>query len=165
MFQELMPLLAQRILVLTVSRVNVEEICVNVIPRVLKADERDENKALTTPLSLTGTPVELDQEFPKQLVEFVGAHLQLSSTLRTAKEELAAAAKTAKEAAKKPTPPKPKITSQEDGDSATISEPADPSKLNPRTAPSATDDVARPATPSLFEGASHTDAERETPEL
>jgi hypothetical protein len=35
------------------------------------------------------------------LVEYVGAHLALSSTLKTAQEEMAAAAKTAKEAARK----------------------------------------------------------------
>ncbi len=32
MFEELMPLLAQRMLILTLSRVSDEEICVNVIP-------------------------------------------------------------------------------------------------------------------------------------
>lgn len=99
MFQELMPLLAQRVLVLTLSRVGAEEICVNVIPRPLQAGEKDENSALATPLSIRGTPQELDQELPKQLVEFVGAHLELSSTLKTAKGEMAAAAKSAKDAA------------------------------------------------------------------
>jgi hypothetical protein len=38
MFQELMPLLAQRILLLTLSRVSEEQICVNVIPKSLKSD-------------------------------------------------------------------------------------------------------------------------------
>jgi PRTRC genetic system protein E len=70
-FQELMPVLAQRILVLTLSRTSCDEICVTVIPRPLKAGEKDENNALTTPLSITGTPTELDQELPKQLLEFV----------------------------------------------------------------------------------------------
>jgi PRTRC genetic system protein E len=110
MFQELMPLLAQRVLVLTLSRVSSEEICLNVIPRPLKAGDKDENNALTTPLSLTGTPAELDQELPKQLVEFVGSHLQLSSTLQSAKAEMAAAAKTAKEALKKSAAAKPTNT-------------------------------------------------------
>ena len=107
MFQELMPLLAQRVLVLTLSRVDVEEICVNVIPRPFKAGEKDENTALTIPLSLTGTPAELDRELPRQLIEFVGSHLELSSTLQNAKAEMAAAAKTAKEAAKKSAATKP----------------------------------------------------------
>ena len=107
MFQELMPLLSQRVLVLTLSRVNSEEICLNVIPRLLKADEKIENNALTTPLSLTGTPAELDQDLPRQLTEFVASHLELSSTLQSAKAEMAAAAKTAKDAARKSAAAKP----------------------------------------------------------
>ena len=107
MFQELMPLLAERVLVLTLSRVNGEEICLNVIPRPLKSGEKDENSALTTPLSLTGTPQELDQELPRQLAEFVSSHLELASTLQTAKAEMAAAAKTAKESVKKSAAAKP----------------------------------------------------------
>ena len=72
MFQELMPLLAQRILLLTLSRVSDEQICVNVIPKSLKSDQRDDDAALTTPLSVTGAPKELDEQLPRQLAEFVG---------------------------------------------------------------------------------------------
>lgn len=32
MFQELMPLLSQRVVILTLSRLSDEEVCVNVIP-------------------------------------------------------------------------------------------------------------------------------------
>ncbi len=103
MFQELMPLLAQRILLLTLSRVGDEQICVNVIPKSLKSNQQDDDAALTTPLSVTGTPKELDEQLPRQLVEFVEAHLGLSSTLKSAKEQIEAAAKAAKEAARKPT--------------------------------------------------------------
>lgn len=101
MFQELMPLLAQRVLLLTVSRVSDKEIRVNIIPKPLKADQRDDDAALTTPLGVTATPKDLDEQLPRQLVEFVEAHLALSSTLRSAKEQMEAAAKTAREAAKK----------------------------------------------------------------
>jgi len=103
MFQELMPLLAQRILLLTFSRVSDEKISVNVIPKPLKSDQQDDDAALTTPLSVTGTPKELDEQLPRQLVEFVETHLGLSSTLKSAKEQIEAAAKAAKEAARKPT--------------------------------------------------------------
>jgi PRTRC genetic system protein E len=103
MFQELMPLLAQRILLLTLSRVSDEQICVNVIPKSLKSDQRDDEAALTTPLAVTGTPKELDEQLPRQLVEFVETHLGLSSSLRSAKEQMEAAAKAAREAAKKST--------------------------------------------------------------
>ena len=103
MFQELMPLLAQRILLLTLSRVSDEQICVNVIPKPLKSDQRDDDAALTTPLGVTGTPKELDEQLPRQLVEFVETHLGLSSTLKSAKEQMEAAAKAAREAARKST--------------------------------------------------------------
>jgi PRTRC genetic system protein E len=86
MFEELMPLLAQRMLILTLSRVSDEKICVNVIPKPMKSDQRDDDAALTTPLAVTGTPKELDEQLPRQLVEFVGTHLELSSTLKSAKE-------------------------------------------------------------------------------
>ncbi|HTZ82781.1 MAG TPA: PRTRC system protein E [Candidatus Acidoferrales bacterium] len=103
MFQELMPLLAQRTLLLTLSRVSDEQISVNIIPKPLKSDQQDVDAALTTPLTVTGTPKELDEQLPRQLVEFVESHLGLSSTLRSAKEQMEAAAKAAREAAKKPT--------------------------------------------------------------
>jgi PRTRC genetic system protein E len=103
MFQELMPLLAQRILFLTLSRLSDEQISVNVIPRSLKSDQRDHDAALTTPLSVTGTPKELDDQLSLQLTEFVETHLGLSSTLRSAKEQMDAAARAAREAAKKST--------------------------------------------------------------
>ena len=103
MFQELMPLLAQRILLITLSRVSDEQISVNIIPKPLKSDPQDDGSALTTPLRVTGTPKELDEQLPPQLAEFVETHLGLSSTLKSAKEQMEAAAKAAREAAKKPT--------------------------------------------------------------
>lgn len=103
MFQELMPLLAQRILLLTLSRVGDEQISVNIIPKPLRSYQKDDNAAFTTPLSVTGTPKELDEQLPRQLVEFVEAHLGLSSTLKSAKEQMEAAAIAAREAAKKST--------------------------------------------------------------
>jgi PRTRC genetic system protein E len=101
MFQELMPLLAHRTLLLTLSRVSDEQISVNVIPKPVKSDQRDDGAALTTPLSVTGTPKELDEQLPGQLVEFVETHLGLSSNLKSAKEQMDAAAKAVREAAKK----------------------------------------------------------------
>jgi len=102
MFQELMPLLAQRTLIVTMSRVSDAEMRINVVPKPLKPDQQD-NGALTTPLSVAGSPKELDEQLPRQLVEFVETHLGLSSTLKNAKEQMEAAAKTAREAVKKST--------------------------------------------------------------
>lgn len=107
MFQELMPLLSQRILILTLSRVTDEEVCVNIIPKALKSDQQNDDSALTTPLAVTGTPKELDEQLPKQLAEFVETHLGLYSTLKSAKEQIDAAAKAAREAARKSTSSKP----------------------------------------------------------
>ena len=38
MFQELMPLLSQRVLILTLSRVSDEEVCVDPTPKPLKSN-------------------------------------------------------------------------------------------------------------------------------
>ena len=84
MFQELMPLLAQRTLIVCMSRVSDDEMRVSVIPKPLKSDQPNDDAALTTPLSITGTPQELDEQLPRQLVEFVETHLGLSSNLKSA---------------------------------------------------------------------------------
>jgi PRTRC genetic system protein E len=118
-FQELMPLLAQRTLFLTLARVGADQIRINVIPQRVKSTDTDQNDALLTPLSISGTPQELDEALPAHLVEFVGAHLGLSSTLKSVKEQMDAAAKAAREAARKSpagkaatSPAKPSISGQ-----------------------------------------------------
>ncbi len=100
MFKELKPILRKRRLLLTASFVEGEAIRVNVIPQ--KITDAEDN-VITTPLATTGTAEELDQELPKQLLEFVSAHLELQSTLTTAKAEMDAAAKAAREEARKKT--------------------------------------------------------------
>ena len=47
--------------------------------------------------------MKLDRDLPQQLIEFVGAHLQLQSTLASAKADMDAAAKAAREEARKKT--------------------------------------------------------------
>lgn len=157
MFQELMPLLAQRTLLLTLSRINNEEICVNIIPRPVKAGDKEEINALSTPLSLSGTPLELDQELPQQLVEFVGAHLGLSSTLESAKDEMAAAAKAAKDAARKAAAGKP-----HSGAAASTSVQTESRKMEPpcqgNTTKAAEETAAKnPVNGTLFESAPSAD--------
>lgn len=92
MFKELAPYLRQRAVLLTVTRLEEDQIRVNVIPQKLKDGE---NTALTTPLTVTGTAEELDRDLPTTLVNFVSAHLELRNTLERAKSEMDAAAKTA----------------------------------------------------------------------
>ena len=97
MFQQLVPLLRQRSVLLTVASLEEDQIRVNVLPKKL-AD--GENAALTTPMSFTGTAAELDAQLPDAIVSFVASHLELKNTLARAKEEMAAAAKTAQNEAR-----------------------------------------------------------------
>lgn len=98
MFQELMPLLNNRTVLITVAKESETIIRVNAIP---KRAHDNENAALTTPLSFTGTPEELDRDFPRALAEYVDSHQRLSNTLAQAKAEMEAAAKTAQDEAKR----------------------------------------------------------------
>src|ERR1022692_3169491 len=130
MFTELMPLLPKLRLLLTSSLVEGDTIRATVVPQ--KASDTEDN-ALTTPLAITGTAEELDRDLPQQLVEFTGGHLQLQSTLASAKAEMDAAAKAAREEARKKT-----------------SKPSSVSSPTTQSTPATT--TARPETqaPSLF---------------
>jgi PRTRC genetic system protein E len=90
MFTEVMPLLQKRRLLLSISPADGERIRVTLIPQ--KVTETEDNVS-TTPLAITGTAAELDRELPAQLAEFVATHIQLQSTLATAKAEMEATAK------------------------------------------------------------------------
>jgi PRTRC genetic system protein E len=97
MFQQLVPLLRQRSVLLTVTLVEDDQVRVNVMPKKLAEGE---NTALTTPMSFTGTAAELDDQLPAAISSFVASHLQLKNTLEKAKEEMASAAKAAQEEAR-----------------------------------------------------------------
>ncbi len=92
MFTELLPLLKQRLLMITVSDVGDGLLRVNVIPRKLDADS-DQSRALTTPLSITGSAEELDRELPGQLLSFTESVLKTGSNLEELKTQHAAAVK------------------------------------------------------------------------
>ncbi len=96
LFLELMPLLRQRTLLITVARID-EKLKVNVIPAKAKEGE---DEALTTPLSYTGSPEELDRELGQHLASYVDSHVALGSTLAEAKAEMDAAAKAARQKVK-----------------------------------------------------------------
>jgi len=145
MFKELAPYLRQRAVLLTVTHIEDDQIRVNVIPKKLKDGE---NAALTTPLTVTGTADELDNDLPATLVNFVSAHLQLRNTLDRAKAEMDAAAKTAQAEARskakataKKEPPKPETTTPTD-----TQKPAQPVKDEPSRTASLFDVPAPPAT-------------------
>ena len=92
MFTELLPLLKQRVLMITVSDVGDGLLRVNVIPRKLDADS-DQSQALTTPLSITGSAEELDRELPGQLLSFTESVVKTGSNLEELKTQHAAAVK------------------------------------------------------------------------
>ena len=96
MFVELMPLIKERTVLITVARIE-QKLKVNVIPTKARDGE---DLALTTPLSYTASPEELDAELGKHLASYVDSHMLLGSTLAEAKAEMDAAAKAARQRAK-----------------------------------------------------------------
>ena len=141
MFVELMPLLAGRTVLITVAKVDDETLRVNVIPH----GKADDNPALSTPLTCTGPPEELDAELGKHLAGYVQTHQQTASTLAEAKATMEAAAKAAQDEAKrKKTTVKPPTTPAPASTPPTVSPtPGDPV---PSSAPMETLGLFPPAT-------------------
>src|SRR5215471_12524738 len=118
MFIELMPLIENRPLTITVAALSEGRIRVNVVPQALAKDSKANEKigyankdkiaqipesaihALTTPLSLTGTPEEIDAELAQQLKAFVGSHMALRQSVEEAKQQTAEAVKAIEERVK-----------------------------------------------------------------
>jgi PRTRC genetic system protein E len=92
MFTELAPLLADRTLLLTLSAAPGGIIRVNVIPKSRNETDAAE-KALATPLSVTGTATDLDHDFPAQLTGYTQSILETDSTLNQIREAHKAAVK------------------------------------------------------------------------
>jgi PRTRC genetic system protein E len=115
MFTELMPLIEQRPITITVAVLNGGRIRVNVVPQSLEKDGKvndkigysnkdkipkvpDEGiKALTTALSLTGTAEEIDAELAQALKEFAESHVQLQKKVDQAKQQIAEAVRAIEE--------------------------------------------------------------------
>ena len=96
LFTQLLPLLAQRAVLITISQIEEgDRLQVNICPRQLKDGE---NQALTTPLSACGTATELDNELVSQVASFVAAQVGLHSNLSAIEKELAEAERLAREA-------------------------------------------------------------------
>jgi len=99
LFAQLAPLVAHRAVLITVSKLDDGEVLqVNICPRQIKDGE---NQALTTPLSVTGTPRELDADLIAQVTGFVASHVGLNTNLTAIQAEIAEAEKAAREEAKK----------------------------------------------------------------
>ncbi len=98
LFSQLLPLLAHRAVLITVSKVDEDRLQVNICPRQLKDGE---NQALTIPLCVTGTAAELDAEFAAQIASFVTVQAGFNTNLAAIENEIAEAEKTAREEARK----------------------------------------------------------------
>jgi PRTRC genetic system protein E len=140
-FTEIMPLLTERAVLITVARESGTTIRATVVP---KRNSESENAALSTPLSFVGTPEELDREFADELTAYIDTHRQLGSTLAQAKATMEAAAKAAQEEAKSKADEKRKARS------ATFAPGPAPST---EPAASASRNPALGTTSSLFSGA------------
>jgi PRTRC genetic system protein E len=97
MFSELMPMAAERTILITISRLDEKTLCVNFVPKV----NGTENNALATPLCLKGTPDELDQHLVEQVRNYVAHHATMVSDLAEVQREMDEAAKKAREDARK----------------------------------------------------------------
>ena len=84
LFAQLEPLLAHRAVLITVSKLEGDQLQVNICPRQLKEGE---NPALTVPLCVTGTAVELDADLVSQISRFVSSHIGLNSNLSSIEKE------------------------------------------------------------------------------
>jgi len=111
MLKELEPLLAKRSLTITVAALAAGQIRVNVIPHSrpedtkaneqIKYTHKDEVaaipdsaiKALTTPISLTGTAEEIDAKLADVLLQFAESHTKLQATFDRASTEISEAVK------------------------------------------------------------------------
>src|SRR5215467_8118887 len=111
MFSELMPLIQNRPLTLTIAAIDEKQIRVNVIPGKTEKDKAANKEighshskevapipesaitALTTPLSLSGTPDEIDAQLTKTLAEFTALHVGLQNSFDTAADAIKKAVK------------------------------------------------------------------------
>ncbi len=97
-FAQLMPLLADRTLMVIVSKADDQNLTLSVVPKRMKDGE---SSALATPLCCTGTPEELDRDLPSHLRDFVAGHVAFSNNLAQIQRERDEAEKAAREELKK----------------------------------------------------------------
>ncbi len=97
-FVQLMPLLADRTLMVIVSKVDDQHLTVSVVPKRMKDSE---SPVLSTPLCCTGTAEELDRDLPSHLQQFVAGQVTLSNNLAQIQREREEAEKAAREELKK----------------------------------------------------------------
>jgi PRTRC genetic system protein E len=101
-FTELLPILRNRTVMLTIALVNDDLLRVNVIPQRKTTKESDTGDiALSSPLTVTATAQELDRDFARQIVSFSGSFQKAASNLQEIESAHAAAVKALEEERKK----------------------------------------------------------------
>jgi PRTRC genetic system protein E len=80
MFEQLLPLLAQRSLVITACAVGADRIRLTIIT---KAASDKEDKRLIVPFTAEGTPAELEQELPTAITNYASTSLTLVESVAT----------------------------------------------------------------------------------
>jgi len=93
-FQQLIPLLNNATLVLTISG-SAEALTLNVIPQPIDANA---DGGLKTPLSITGTAAELDAGFSDALTSYTASYLSMAESIANAQAQMAEAEKEIKSA-------------------------------------------------------------------
>ncbi len=152
MFTELMPLLKQRAVIMTISDVGDGLLRINVIPRKVEGGT-DENTALTSPLCISGSPDELDQELPNQLASFSESILKTATNLEEVKAQHAAAVKAVEAENRKKLDEKRKAN----GSKVPSAPPPDPNRgaeFKDGKPVFGSKSTVAPAVPSLFEAGS-----------
>jgi PRTRC genetic system protein E len=101
-FTELLPILRNRTVMLTIALVNDDVLRVNVIPRRKTDKENDAaDIALSSPLTVTASAQELDHDFARQIANFSGSFEKAASNLQQIESAHAAAVKALEEERKK----------------------------------------------------------------
>src|SRR6516162_6307430 len=122
MFTELLPVLQDTMVTVTISRMDDQLLRVNIIPTRKTNKESTAENALCAPLTVTATAAELDQDLGRQVVSFSHSYQRSAANIRAIEEAHAAAVKAAEderknEKARKSSVPAAKTSPRADNDS------------------------------------------------
>lgn len=175
MFTELMPVIQDRPLTITVAAVADGKIKVCVVPQSQDKDGKVNSKigyqaekevkkvpesaikALATPLALTGTPEELDAGLAEQLKTYAAAHEQLQHGIVQATQEIADAVKAIEERNKTKSKNKTETGKKESASTPPSEKKEPPAATQSDTLPLAWCSTTAPAAVSANDGPTQSD--------